>query len=127
MSRDWRSQKFALRERPACCVELPGSDGFHWVRRRQVRLECQALRGPIRRSYIGAICMRQLLAASARSALDISTSTSFSASANVTGDTYWAYRRASQRPVEPRRQFRTLPRWRLRMGVDGCAEQSDGA
>src|SRR5271165_5317590 len=64
----------------------PGMTGFQRVPGASVASNA-TLRGPTRRSYSGAIALRQLPAAWASSSEVISTSTSFSAWANVAGDT----------------------------------------
>ena len=65
---------------------IPGRLGFHCVAGASVASSA-ILRGPVRRSKSGAICIRQLLAACARSAGVICNCTSFSASAKVAVET----------------------------------------
>src|SRR5216683_7989382 len=72
-----------LRSGPA---DLPGSAASQWDQGAN-SASSATLRGPTRRSYSGAIALRQLAAASLRSASCNSTWTSFSASAKVSGDT----------------------------------------
>src|ERR1700676_5011472 len=73
----------ALRAGPA---GLPGSAASQWDQGASSG-SSETLRGPTRRSYSGAIPLRQLATASLRSASLNSTWTSFSASVNVSGDT----------------------------------------
>src|ERR1700760_3332891 len=72
-----------LRSGPA---GFPGSAASQWDQGANSGSSA-TLRGPTRRSYSGAIALRQLATASLRSASLNSTWTSFSASANVSGDT----------------------------------------
>src|ERR1700736_2444763 len=72
-----------LRSGPA---GLPGSAASQWDQGANSGSRA-TLRGPTRRSYRGAIPLRQLATASLRSASLNSTWTSFSASANVSGGT----------------------------------------
>src|SRR6201994_2514545 len=72
-----------LRSGPAA---LPGSAASQWDQGAN-SASSATLRGPTRRSYSGAIALRQLTTASLRSASLNSTWTSFSASAKVSGDT----------------------------------------
>src|SRR5579864_2808060 len=64
----------------------PGIIGFHVVAGASPSCNC-SLRGPVRRSYTAASVLRQLDAASDRSASLIGNCTSFSASANVVVET----------------------------------------
>jgi hypothetical protein len=71
---------------PRPVFTIPGRLGFHCVAGASVASSA-IFRGPVRRSSSGAICIRQLLAAVARSAGVICNHTSFSASAKVAADT----------------------------------------
>src|SRR5438128_874464 len=71
------------RSEPVVC---PGSTGFHRVAGASSDSNV-TFRGPVRRSRLDAIEVRQLAAAMLRSAVVIVTCASFSASAKVDGET----------------------------------------